>query len=1417
MPWNVLPGTKQESSNCVVPVSAIYTPIKHFPNMPVLPYFPLRCRTCRSALNPFCTVDFSAKIWICPFCFQRNHFPPHYASISADNLPAELFSQCTTIEYEDPQMISSSSPSPMIFMFVVDTCIIEEEMGFLKSSLSQAIELLPDNSLVGLITFGTLVHVHELGFGEIPKTYVFKGSKDISKDQLLEQMGFFLKKPKPLTGVIAGSKDGLSSDSISRFLLPASQCEFTLNSVLEELQKDPWQVPPDQRASRCTSTALSVAACLLGACVPGSGARILAFIGGPSTEGLGAIVSKNLSEPIRSHKDLDKDSASHYHKAVKFYEGLAKQLVHQGHVLDLFACALDQVGVAELKVAVERTGGFVVLAESFGHSVFKDSFRRVFQLGDHDLGLSSNGIFEVNCSKDIKVQGIIGPCASLEKRGPLCSDTVVGQGNTSAWKMCGLDKASTLCLIFDIAKKDSPDATIQQPSSYQFYFQFLTYYQHSSGQMRLRVTTLSRRWVAGPGGTQASSAVLLYVMHYCNGHLDHRNISVGALNHIRYLVYCLHFPQINRDLIAGFDQEAAAVVLARIVSFKMENEAEFDPIRWLDKALIHICARFGDYQKDSPSSFSISSRLSIFPQFMFHLRRSQFVQVFNNSPDETAYFRVILNRENVANSVVMIQPSLISYSFHSVPEPALLDVAAIAADRILLLDSYFTVVIFHGATIAQWRKAGYHNQPEHQAFAQLLQAPRNDADEIIKERFPVPRLVICDQHGSQARFLLAKLNPSATYNSDSPLPGGDVLFTDDVSFEVFLDHLQRLALVSPPPPVPRKNRNLSSANYAMPPIPAIVQSTSDPYLSCTSSSSKAARHLLPSNRSACSVRSSKSSYWQSWSNISKLGNFIQLGRKSIDSSSRHSDLTEESLDAHNRRQEAINIVHKNAKCSPYYKGLVDYSLIISRERHPLPIPPTSPGRESHASVITSTSLSSFVFKMQEWSSCFSFSSKSNNVKGKENNAPTAVLAASKSHIKPTKPSPAVPNYSASSLSDLPSPRTTLEKETPNVNALPVVTEEKPLRERVSESKPPAAAPSQTDDDDHDLLDCPNTHDVMNLNLGRKFMWADKYQPQALQDFICNRDQAIRMQGMMRDVDCNHFIFEGPAGVGKRTMISAMLKEAFGAERVQTREERKEFNLKGEQIGRIKVRVKVSSQHVEVNLSDLKGYEKHVIVELIKETHHNRIISNHPIHPKSNHDDCRVLEFIAAQESIELPRYLAEKIADNSKNNLRQAIRSFEASWLRRYPFTEDQEILTGWEDDIANIAKDMVEEQSPKQLYIIRGKLQNLIEHDVSPDYFFESLVGELKKHLDEPFQLQLDGLHKDYNRNDGNKLEISEKELIFLLSRHEDAGKRFHDPARKNADHLFVRIEEFIAKFMSFYKISITNSKSNIQHDAGP
>lgn len=53
---------------------------------------------------------------------------------------------------------------------------------------------------------------------------------------------------------------------------------------------------------------------------------------------------------------------------------------------------------------------------------------------------------------------------------------------------------------------------------------------------------------------------------------------------------------------------------------------------------------------------------------MFHLRRSQFLQVFNNSPDETSYYRHRLLVEDLTQSLIMIQPILYAYSFNGPPE-----------------------------------------------------------------------------------------------------------------------------------------------------------------------------------------------------------------------------------------------------------------------------------------------------------------------------------------------------------------------------------------------------------------------------------------------------------------------------------------------------------------------------------------------------------------------------------------------------------------------------------------------------------------------------------------------------------------------------------------------------------------------------
>ena len=232
--------------------------------------------------DPNSQIDVRGKLWICPFCLSRNPFPPHYKDISNTNLPAELLPKYTTIEYT----LSRPAQIPPIFLYVVDTCMDADDLKALCETLVVSLSLLPPHALVGLITFGTMVQVHELGYENCPKSYVFRGSKDYSPKNIQDMLGL-TPGARPAPGAPGGPSApraaGAAQLGVSRFLLPVSQCEYQLTGILEQLQRDPWPVPSDRRAQRCTGAALGVAVGLLETTYQNTGARIMLFCGGPAT------------------------------------------------------------------------------------------------------------------------------------------------------------------------------------------------------------------------------------------------------------------------------------------------------------------------------------------------------------------------------------------------------------------------------------------------------------------------------------------------------------------------------------------------------------------------------------------------------------------------------------------------------------------------------------------------------------------------------------------------------------------------------------------------------------------------------------------------------------------------------------------------------------------------------------------------------------------------------------------------------------------------------------------------------------------------------------------------------------------------------------------------------------------------------
>ncbi|XP_034676552.1 replication factor C subunit 3-like [Vitis riparia] len=394
-------------------------------------------------------------------------------------------------------------------------------------------------------------------------------------------------------------------------------------------------------------------------------------------------------------------------------------------------------------------------------------------------------------------------------------------------------------------------------------------------------------------------------------------------------------------------------------------------------------------------------------------------------------------------------------------------------------------------------------------------------------------------------------------------------------------------------------------------------------------------------------------------------------RKSYDIS------TQESIHQLTQKAEAT---YYDERSDSYYRGILELESVINLRRKSTGC--SSPGRDSHYTATIATSGATSLFLRIWGHSCFH---------SRESLFPSSIGQ------KPLR------------RRESAEPSLTNEKKKLDVDLMKDHTSanEKSLKEK---------APA--------VVEQIPTMMIFKEKVGQKFKWADKYQPRTLTDFICHRDKAHMLRCLVRSGQSDHFIFEGSPGVGKRTMARALLGEVFGTHRLETTEALKDFNLEEGPSSSIQINVKISAHHIEVNLSELQELDAaHVVMELIKEssaialnqkqsqcdnTSSNRaiilcgaeklsegdqlLIRDHlqtyrghfkvyfcysgtsmlqhlkslctviQIPTPSKEEIVEVLEFIAKHEAIELPPRLAENMAEKAKHSVRQAIRSFEATW-----------------------------------------------------------------------------------------------------------------------------------------------------------
>ncbi|KAI4832368.1 hypothetical protein KUCAC02_015337 [Chaenocephalus aceratus] len=203
--WNLWPSSRLEATRLVVPVSCLFTPLKERPDLPPVQYEPVLCSraNCKAVLNPYAKLTSEPKYGRATSAFKGTHF--------------------STIEY----IVQRGPTAPLIFLYVVDTCLEEEDLQALKESLQMSLSLLPP-ALVGLITFGRMVQVHELSCEGIAKSYVFRGTKDLTSKQIQEMLGL---KPAA-TGPQGRPQAAQDAEATCKFLQPVHRVDMNLTDLL---------------------------------------------------------------------------------------------------------------------------------------------------------------------------------------------------------------------------------------------------------------------------------------------------------------------------------------------------------------------------------------------------------------------------------------------------------------------------------------------------------------------------------------------------------------------------------------------------------------------------------------------------------------------------------------------------------------------------------------------------------------------------------------------------------------------------------------------------------------------------------------------------------------------------------------------------------------------------------------------------------------------------------------------------------------------------------------------------------------------------------------------------------------------------------------------------------------------------------
>jgi len=309
------------------------------------------------------------------------------------------------------------------------------------------------------------------------------------------------------------------------------------------------------------------------------------------------------------------------------------------------------------------------------------------------------------------------------------------------------------------------------------------------------------------------------------------------------------------------------------------------------------------------------------------------------------------------------------------------------------------------------------------------------------------------------------------------------------------------------------------------------------------------------------------------------------------------------------------------------------------------------------------------------------------------------------------------------------------------------------------------------------------------------LWVDKYRPKSLDELTYHGGLSSMLKKIVKGGDFPHMLFYGPPGAGKHTRILALLEEVYGPGVHKVKIESRTFNATKSK--KIEISTLGSAYHIEMNPQDAGIYDRVVVQDVIKE-----IASAHtldcnaqksfkivflkevdqltktaqhglrrtmekymktcriilccesvskvidPLRSRclairvaapSHTEIVEVLGKVALEEGVTLPPELAKRIAVESGRNLRKALLMLETSFVTENNLSSTTELKApAWEVYVDEVARLIIENQSPARLLKVRGKIYELLVNCIPPALILKELALKLVGKVDDELRYKL-------------------------------------------------------------------------------